>query len=363
MSETNGRTLRHGPAALGALLWVTLVLAAYYWAHKPLTPALARTLGGAALDVVSAAALVALGGGVGRALLRRVDVSFWSVPERLAAQALIGLGALALLMLAVGIVWLHPLGVAALLIALTVGARRDVRAWGREFAAWVRTARVEGAWARGLAVYVLGMVALALPLALLPPTKWDVLTYHLVGPQRYLAHGRIYAVPHNHFLGFPQLLEMLYTAQLALTGQLSGAAVLHGSVGVLALMAAGGYAARRGGQVAGWLAAALLLSAPSIWWELTFAYVDLLPIAVAVLALGALERSAEVEDGRAPIALAGALTGLALGTKYSALWLALALGLLVLVLGGAARRLAGGFARRTDLRGSGGRGLCALAAA
>ncbi len=336
MSETSERTLGRGLAALGALLWVTLVLAAYYWAHKPLTPALARALGGAALDVASAAALFALAGGVGRAWLRRVDVRFWSTPERLAAEAVLGLGALALLTLGVGMVWLYTLSVAALLGALALWARRDVRGWAREFAAWVRGARVQGRWARALAAYTLGMVALALPLALLPPTKWDVLTYHLVGPQKYLAEGRIYAVPHNHFLGFPQLLEMLYTAQLALTAQLSGAAVLHWGVGALALMAVGGYAARRGGQAAGWLAAALLLSAPSIWWELTFAYVDLLPIGVAVLALGALERSAQAEDGRPLVALVGALIGLALGTKYSALWLALALG--VVTLGQAWRR-------------------------
>jgi len=336
MSESSERTLGRGLAALGALLWVTLVLAGYYWAHKPLTPGLVRALGGAALDVASAAALFALAGGVGRALLRRVDVRFWSTPERLAAEAVLGLGATALLILGVGMVWLHALSVAALLGALALWARRDVRGWAREFAAWVRGARVQGRWARALAVYTLGMVALALPLALLPPTKWDVLTYHLVGPQKYLAEGHIYAVPHNHFLGFPQLLEMLYTAQLALTGQLTGAAVLHWGVGALALMAVGGYAARRGGQAVGWLAAALLLSAPSIWWELTFAYVDLLPVGVAVLALGALERSAQVEDGRPLVALAGALTGLALGTKYSALWLALALG--VVTLGQARRR-------------------------
>ena len=333
MSETNERTLGRGLAALGVLLWVTLTLAGYYWVHKPLTPALARALGGAALDAASAAALFTLAGGVGRALLRRLDARFWSVPERLAAEATAGLGALALGTLGVGMAWLSALSVAALLGALLVWARRDVRGWAREFTAWVRGARVQGRWARGLAAYTLGMMALALPLALLPPTKWDVLTYHLVGPQKYLAYGRIYAVPHNHFLGFPQLLEMLYTAQLALTGQPTGAAVIHWGVGALALMAVGGYAARRGGNATGWLAAALLLSAPSIWWELTFAYVDLLPIGVAVLALGALERSAQAEDARPLVALAGALTGLALGTKYSALWLALALGLVALAQG------------------------------
>ncbi len=331
MSKSTHDHRAHGAAALGALLWVTLVLAAYYWAHKPITLGLVGALGSATLDVASTVAIFALAGGLGRALLRRGDVNarFWSIAERLAAEALLGLGALALGILALGAVWLHALSVAALLSALTLWVRRDLRGWASEFFTWARNARVQGRWAQGLAAYTLGMAGLALVLAVLPPTKWDVLTYHLVGPQKYLTHGRIYAVPHNHFLGFPQLLEMLYSAQLALIGQLSGAAVLHWGVGALALMAVGGYAARRGGHAVGWLAAALLLSAPSIWWEMTFAYVDLLPLAAGVLALGALEQSAHTEDKRL-LALAGVFTGLALGTKYSALWLALALGLVTL---------------------------------
>jgi hypothetical protein len=32
---------------------------------------------------------------------------------------------------------------------------------------------------------------------------------------------------HNHFLGFPQLVDTLYAGQLALSGRLSGAGLLH----------------------------------------------------------------------------------------------------------------------------------------
>src|SRR5438270_502829 len=79
------------------------------------------------------------------------------------------------------------------------------------------------------------VLAMALIAALAPPTAWDVLTYHLAAPQHYIDVGRIAAFPENHFLGFPELMEML-NLWLLLTARPQAAALLHWTFGVLTLL-------------------------------------------------------------------------------------------------------------------------------
>lgn len=320
------------PAGLiGAVLWMALVLGLYYWVHKPLTPALAGALGGALLDLAVAAALAAIAAGMGRRLLRSFDLEALSAPERLALAGMLGLGALSLALAAVGMLALNALSIGLALALAAFWARRDLLAWLREARAWLRSGLPRSGWERALAWITVVLLALALALATLPPTRWDVLTYHLAGPQQYVAEGRFFAAPHNHFLGFPQLVETLYAAQLALTGRLTSGGPLHFWMGALALLMTGGMAARIGGRVAGWIAASLLLGAFSIWNELTFAYADLLPMALGMGALAAAERwdAGGRRDWRW-LALIGALAGLAMGCKYTTIWLAVALGALVI---------------------------------
>jgi 4-amino-4-deoxy-L-arabinose transferase-like glycosyltransferase len=348
MQSSRPRSLRHAITVISALLWSVLVLGLYYWGHKPLTPALAGAVGGAILDVVVAALFVLVAGGVGRRLLRRLDLSPWSDPERVAAAGLLGLSALSLLIFGVGAIMLNALSVALLLFVAAALTWRDLIAWAGELRGWLRHGLPREHWPRFLALAVLIMLLIALALALLPPGKWDVLAYHLAGPQQYVEHGRFYAVRHNHFLGFPQLVETLYAAQLALTGRLTGSAPLHWGIGVFALMLAGGYAARRAGEAAGWMAAAVLLAATSIWLEMTFAYTDLMPIGLAVMALALAERWDAVRHGESAVSpvppasfrtglgyliLIGVVVGLGMSTKYTALWMGAAFGVLVVWLG------------------------------
>lgn len=342
MTISHPRRGRYPLLAVGVLVWVTLVLGLYYWVHKPITPALARAVGGAALDIASNLVILAAAAGLGRKLLARtLDRAFWSTAERIAADGLVGLSVLSLVLVLLGTVTLNAVSVAALLGVVIALAFREVLSWAGDLRGWLAQGLPADRWARFLALIVALVLAIALVLALLPPTKWDVLTYHLAGAEQYVARGHFYAAEHNHFLGFPQLVDTLFAANLALTGQLTGPAVLHWLVGVLALMAVGGYAARRAGQPAGWVAAGVLLAGKSIWLEMTFAYVDLMPIGLAVVALSLIERWHVVRhvDTATParrrqawryLMLAGALAGFALGVKYSVLWLALGLGVPVL---------------------------------
>jgi len=324
------RTARAHAGLIGAVLWMALILGLYYWVHKPLTPALAEALGGALLDLAVTAALAAIAAGVGRRLLRPFDLAALSAPERLALAGMLGLGALSLALALIGMLALSTLSVGLAIALAGVWARRDLLAWLAEARAWLRAGLPRAGWERALAWIAVILLALALVLATLPPARWDVLTYHLAGPQQYVAEGRFYAAPHNHFLGFPQLVETLYAAQIALTGRLTGGGPLHFWMGALALLMTGGMAARIGGRVAGWVAASLLLGAFSIWSELSVAYADLLPMALGMGALAAAERwDATGRRDRRWLALIGALAGLAMGCKYTTIWLAAALGALV----------------------------------
>lgn len=317
-------------AVIVAVVWMALVLGLYYWVHKPLTPALAVALGGALFDLAVAAGFAAIAAGLGRRLLKPLDLTGWSAAERLALDGMIGLGALSMIVALVGMAALNALSVALVLALAGVWSRREIGAWLREARGWLRGGLPASGWERTLARFAVVLLALALPLATLPPAQWDTLTYHLAGPQTYVAEGRFFAAPHNHFLGFPQLVDTLYTAQLALTGRLTGAGPLHFWMGVLALLMTGSYAARVAGRAAGWIAAILLLGAFSVWHEMTFAYADLLPMALGMGALAAAEAwDAGGRRDRRWLVLVGALAGLAMGCKYTVIWLGVALGVLV----------------------------------
>lgn len=336
---------RYTAAVLGALIWTMLILGLYYWVHKPITPPLAGAVGGAILDMIVAALFALAAGGLGRRLLRRLDLSFLSVPERLAADGLIGLSALSLLIFAVGAILLDFFSMALLLVVVVALSWRDLAAWVRDFAGWLRGGLPQDRWQRFLALTTLLILLIALILALLPPSKWDALTYHLAGSLQYVQHGRFYAVPHNHFLGFPQLVDTLYAGQLSLTGRLTGSALLQWITGVLVLLAVGGYAARRSGAAAGWAAVSVLLVAATVWMEMTFAYADLLAMGLVIVALGFAERWNAIRREAAPsagsfgsrlrpglgyLAGIGVCAGFGMGTKYTVIWMGLAFGLLIL---------------------------------
>lgn len=328
-------------AITGALVWAQIILGLYYWVHRPFGAALADALGGAVLDAATAALFVIIGGGVGRRLLRRVDLTGWSNGEHAAAQAVVGLAALSMGMFAVGLAALNPLSIGALLTGAAALAGRDTLRWLGDLAACVRVGLPAGRWPRFVALVVVILAAMALVMSLLPPTQWDTLTYHLYGPARYVDHGRFFRVPHVHFLGFPQLVETLYTGQIALTGRLTASAALHWATGMLMLLMTGGFTARHAGRAAGWVAASTLVVAYTVWLEMFEAYVDLMLMALAAIMLAVTERwLSALRDARSGTArpqtdtrllvLLGVLAGWAMGTKYTAIWLAISFGVLIL---------------------------------
>jgi len=331
------------------LVWIFVVVAFYYVAHKPFTTANLLALAQALAGLVGGGLVAALGTGVGLWPLRSLDL--WP-GERLVWAAALGLGVVSLVGLGLGAVGLlHPW----LLWTLTAaGLAVTVRQlWRALRAAWDDPAwRPRDRFEALLAGYCGLMLAIALVWALTPPTAWDGLVYHLTGPNLYLATGRISHPLDLPYLGFPQLVEMLFAWGMGLTGERAAAPVhwFYGLLAVLALVTAhvgaglapavgAGLAPALGAGLAPaqgdrkgrpYLAAAVLLSAPSILLLAGWPYVDLALLLYSTLAFFALVRWTEGADKKWLI-VSGVLAGFALSTKYTALALLPALAATLLV--------------------------------
>src|SRR5574341_787483 len=319
MTESAGGFRRRLPVWL-ALIWLAALTIGYVLFHYPV-------IGRAVLDIVAVAVLVTLGGGLGRVLAG--DLALLDAQARPAIQALLGLGLLALIILGIGMAGLLPstwLGLLpptwlawAITAAPLIALGRPALEWWRGLGGALRLTfePLSDPFLRWLRTGALFLLALAVVLALAPPTKWDALTYHLAGPQAYLTAGQIIAVPENHFLGFPQIVEMLYL-WLMLLARPQTAAILHWCVGVFALLLVLALARRAGKPLAGWVAVIALLVGESLWAEFSYPYNDLglLAFVAAALVLILTWEGEPQREGLVP--LAGVMTGLAMGVKYTA---------------------------------------------
>jgi 4-amino-4-deoxy-L-arabinose transferase-like glycosyltransferase len=322
---------RRWPWALltvAALVWIAIVVAVYYVSHKPFTASHLVALCDAVTGLAGAVLVIALATGIGLLLVQWVDLA---PPERPIWAAAVGLGVVSLVGLGLGAVGLlQPWLLWVLTVAgLGVTGQRLRRAL---WAAWADlTWRPQAQFEILLAGYCGTMLALALVWALTPPTAWDGLVYHLTGPKLYLATGWISHPLDLPYLGFPQLVEMLFAWGIGLTGE-RAAAPIHWFYGLLAALSLVTAGRRWLGGAVGWLAAAVLLSAPSIVLLAGWPYVDLALLLYATLAFLALLRFCDggSQTGRW-LVLSGVFAGLALSTKYTALALLPALGLALLL--------------------------------
>lgn len=279
-------------------------------------------------DLLTATAIFAVAGLVGRAcgkaLLPLAALDRW---ERRWLEMTLGLGALSLLTLGLGLAGLlfRPAVLAAgavLAVTAMIGLRRFPAAPPRTGAAGVtRAEAADGAAGARLPRIPLILAApLLLHLffaALTPEVRSDPVSYHLSLPMLYAAHGRVLPLPWHAFDHFPANTEMLYTLAVLFARDTAAKLVIFGH-GLL--MTAGTFLfARRflGAHAAPWAVLILLLQ-PWTAYLTTACYVDaaLANHALAALfcAIAALRRGTP----RAWIA-AGVFTGLALGCKYTAL--------------------------------------------
>jgi hypothetical protein len=166
--------------------------------------------------------------------------------------------------------------------------------------------------------------------ALTPAAAQDALVHHLALPKEYIKAGRIIELPYNYFSYFPAAIEMLFLYGLLLKGS-GTATLLHLAFGLATTFSilVGGKSLNIS-KTARLIAATAFLSIPTIWMEMTWAYVDLGITFYITLSLLALLKWRETQDSKWCLLLGVALGG-ALSVKYTTLFAGTIVPLLVLL--------------------------------
>jgi hypothetical protein len=324
------------------IIWVLAIYPAYYVVHKPLSAANLHAIASVVADLLTWAAILAVAAALGSWLTQRL--SYRSLLERLVFSTGLGLGVFSLLTLVLALLgllyrWLFwgLLIAGGLLLwkeirSLLIALRQDLK----------QLTLPKTAWFAFLTTFLSVTILLALTTALLPPTEWDSLVYHLVGPERYLQAHRLVSDFTNYYLFFPSFVEMLFTLGMALRGDILPR-LLHFSYLLLTIGALGTFASRFWKNSAGLVAAALFLSIPTAVQIATWSYVDLALTFYGFAAVYALlqwltahrtttrvEHEAGRDSASGWLVLAGLFCGAGLSIKYTGLVCLLMLGVILL---------------------------------
>ncbi|HMH50838.1 MAG TPA: phospholipid carrier-dependent glycosyltransferase [Candidatus Acidoferrum sp.] len=276
-------------------------------------------------DVLTVTALTVLAYAVGRRLTARLP--FGSAAESIALSITLGLGTLAMLTFALGLLGLLQRWAVGgvLLAALAVG-------WpalpGR-----LSVLSALAALERKPALVVLGGFAAAVVvplvmLALYPPLAGDATSFHLAAPKLHIAAERVHLTPYLRFPIFPMLNEMLFALMLLFAGDVAAQLVQCLTMLLVALLLyAWGDALRS--PAGGLWAAALWLGSPLVVTFGTIAFIDSgLTLFVTASAYAFFKWMSE-GGTRGWLLLSGVCAGFAAGAKYSALFFVAVFGLAV----------------------------------
>ena len=270
--------------------------------------------------------------GVGLTLLRLVGPTSHSRAEELVFSIGLGLGSLALSTLILGLVGLlyEPPFYVLLAVGLLFGRKELVGIAGRLQGRLFDRSRE---WDRFfLFVIIITGISIAFNLlrALMPPHgAVDPLAYHLALPSLYLS---------KHYLSFERTLTgalyadnigMLYTAAISLRGP-ELAQVFHWFMGAMTGIAIWCFCRDCFNSQVGIIAAAVFFFTPVFMFYSPLAYVDVGVAFFQFLSLWVLFKWVR-EGGNRTLLLMGIFTGLAMGSKHTALFLGVSLGLVILL--------------------------------
>jgi hypothetical protein len=328
-------------AVVVTFLLLLAVLPAYYVVHKPFQDVIkgsAPVISGDAVSVMLALLnllanfmllilTLAVVAAWGSRVSRWLGIKFDSELERWALGATLGLGMLGTLVFAVGVAgglyrWVGYL----LLGALALHVLPDI--WNLIRCIWTTSRRLQPSSIPWLWLFT-GLIGLmALVRALLPPTGWDALVYHLQGPRLYLEAHRLIGVPENFYLNWPAQVEMLFTWGMLLKSDIL-AKLFHWSFWPLIAAMLYALGRRSAGARAGKWAVALWAAVPLASELAGLAYVDLGLTAFVLAGFYAfIGWSESRRDGW--LVLCSLFMGFAMSTKYTAVtWSALLMLLII----------------------------------
>ena len=305
---------RTSPWIKGAvgLIWILTVLAVYYIFHKPVDPGLALHLLALVWRGIVVLWVILWAAALGSRLFAGDGLRG---PAAASLQTAFGLGILSLVILLLGSLgWLNRWSVSILLIAGLIGFRENLPGW---FARWRdplwSSDDLAVRWVRPL---LYGLLVVLLIYALAPPLKFDSLVYHLVLPEQYLAQGKVDYQDWLMFSGMPQLVEMNFSAVIALAG-VSAAPLLGWAAGVLALLGMMAWLAQHFGIRTAWIAGVILISGYTTALSLAWGYAEWWALWFGLGTLALLSPTAGRHQRR-PLVYAALFAGFALSTKYSA---------------------------------------------
>ena len=281
--------------------------------------------------------LTAFGAGSAALAWFGVEADF-SILERGALAAGLGLGLLSHLVLLLGVLHLlYPAVAFGALAALLAATHRSLWRCAQGFRASARGVLADQA---GEHLFFLGAVLVFLSIgavqAMTPDVQFDDLHYHLYAPIQHVAAHRLVLLPDVIQSYFYQGVEMLSTLAFLVGGEAT-AIFLNGSFGVLTALALAGFAGRVFSREAAWLSALLWTTTPLVAWLMTTDYVDV-PAAFfsflcTIAAFGWMRRA----NWRLAL-LAGALAGFAVGVKLNTVLFVMALLLALVTAAWLARR-------------------------
>ncbi len=161
-------------------------------------------------------------------------------------------------------------------------------------------------------------IVMALAGALAPEKEYDALWYHLELPALWLVDGQPVDLVSEYISLYPLTWELLYGLGLALSGPIA-AKLLHFTCLVLTGLLVYQWVRTRFLQVSPWLGVVLFVTIPTVLWEATTAYNDLALAYFACLAMYALTRYTDRNEGQW-LTLAILTLGLAMATKHLGLF-------------------------------------------
>lgn len=305
-----------------SVFWIFIAYLLFYRTQKPFTVETFLAFAHSLFNIALALFILLLGTVLGQRLLR--GLPFASPGEELIFSAGIGLGILSLATLGLGLLGLlHPW----LFYALSLGLGLLLLPQILSLLKRVTQLRLPSRPPLFIGIYLVATLSLTFLLALAPPISFDALLYHLTGPKLYIQEHRIviFDTPQSNF---PSLMEMLFTWGMLLKGDVV-AKLIHYLYGLLAGAAILLLAKRHLSAKVGWWSLALVWSMPMVWVIMGWAYVDLGLVLYELLAFFALLNWLRTRDKKW-LLLSGALSGLAMGVKYTSFVAPLSLALIIL---------------------------------